>query len=130
MLDRMSKVFPQASASEHADAANRIDPEAARVDPAAALPTKSHVAQSGSPARVPLSALHERKVAVHCSILGREETVVGRGTYERDSDLGPVLRIDVPGDEHLEFTLAEQSWDGEVVAGGGPEWDFLIRLFS
>jgi hypothetical protein len=122
-FDRMSKVFPQASASEHAEAANRVDA-------AAALPAKGHIAPSGSAARVPLSALHERKVAVHCSILGREETVVGRGIYERDSELGPVLRIDVPGEEHLQFTLAERSWDGEVVASVGREWDFLIRLFS
>jgi hypothetical protein len=120
----MSKVFPQASAPENAEASKRIDAPST-------APAKSHrpVGSGEGTVRVAFAELHGRLVAVHCSILGREETVIGRGVYEQDADLGPVLRVDTPTSEHFQFTFAERTWDGEIVAGNNREWDFLIRLF-
>jgi hypothetical protein len=86
------------------------------------------LSKSAAGSTVPLSALHERNVAVHFTILGRSETLVGRGHFNCDPTLGPVLRIEFPENQEFEITLAEESWSGQIVAVAGPDWDFVIRL--
>ena len=120
----MSQPIDKASASEHAETPGQVELLAM---PASGNELAGPNIGSGV-TRVPLSALHQRMVAVHCRILGREETLLGRGVYEQDPDLGPVLRIDGPQCEDFQLTFAEKSWNGEIAAGAGPGWEFLIRL--
>ena len=77
---------------------------------------------------MPLSDLHQQKIAIHCTIAGREAKLVGHALYEPDADLGPVLRIRIADSDEMEFRLAETRWNGEVVVSHGPHWDYLIRL--
>jgi hypothetical protein len=77
---------------------------------------------------LPLSVLHGQTVAVQFTILDRSETLVGRAHFYRDSTLGPVLRIEFPDNQEFEITLAEESWNGQIHAEPGPNWDFVIRL--
>ena len=121
----MSKPVRKASAAEPAATPMKIE-----LTPASASCTEGIGAQTVGITRISLSALDQRAVAVCCRIRGREETLLGKGTYEQDPNLGPVLRIDSPEHPELQFTIAERSWDGEIFVGGGPAWDFLIRLFT
>jgi hypothetical protein len=77
---------------------------------------------------VPLSALHQRTIAVHCQFQGRDETLLGHGVYEHDPDLGPLLRVQSAEEDAFQLSFAEASWNGQIVAGEGRGWDFLIRL--
>jgi hypothetical protein len=85
---------------------------------------------AGGETAIPLAALHKRRVAVHCSFLGREVTIVGQGIYERDPELGQVLRIDPSHGEQFQLTFVEKSWNGDISAGKSGDWDYLIRLFN
>jgi hypothetical protein len=76
---------------------------------------------------ISLPALHRRKVAVEIAALGSER-LVGRGVYERDRDLGQVLRIKFPSSADGELVLTEQDWSGEILASEASDCDFLIRL--
>jgi hypothetical protein len=80
------------------------------------------------PGTTRLSTLHQRRVAVRFSIAGREETIVGRGVYERDGAFGSFLRIDCPPDVGCDFVLHEASWSGAILPGDDVGYDFLIRL--
>jgi len=75
-----------------------------------------------------LSALHQRTVALQLSLGGRDQTLRGHGVYERDPDLGSVLRIELPADAGCEFVIVEDSWSGEIESGNDLGCDFLIRL--
>jgi hypothetical protein len=77
---------------------------------------------------LPLSAVHQRTVAVQLTILGREEILRGTGIYERDPDLGNVLRIELGGEPGSEILLVESTWKGEVTTGESVGCDFLIRI--
>jgi hypothetical protein len=122
----MPKRVSKASATEHAELPTRID-----VTPAPPASSSQPVAGAASGVtRIPLSALNQRTVAVCCRIMGREQTLLGRGVYEQDAELGPVLRIDSPEHGDFQLTFAEKSWNGEIFVGGGRDWDFLIRLFN
>ena len=77
---------------------------------------------------LPLSAVHERTVAVQLTILGHEQLLRGKGIYERDPELGNVLRIELGGEPGSEIVLVESTWKGEVVTGESFGCDFLIRI--
>ena len=77
---------------------------------------------------LPLSAVHERTVAVQLTILGQEQILQGRGIYEHDPDMGSVLRIELEGEPGSEIVLVESTWQGEVVTGESVGRDFLIRV--
>jgi hypothetical protein len=77
----------------------------------------------------PLSALDGRTIAVQIQILGREQTLLGRGTYTSNSELGNVLTIQLPSSAACEIVLVEGSWTGEVLSGELHGCDFLVRLF-
>ena len=79
-------------------------------------------------ASLPLSAVHERTVAVQLTILGQEQMLQGKGIYEHDPDLGSVLRIELGGEPGSEIVLVEGTWKGEVVTGESVGCDFLIRI--
>ena len=79
-------------------------------------------------ASLPLSAVHERTVAVQLTILGQEQILQGKGIYEHDPDLGSVLRIELGGEPGSEIVLVESTWKGEVVTGESVGCDFLIRI--
>jgi hypothetical protein len=75
-----------------------------------------------------LSSLHDRSIALQFLCAGREVLVVGRGVYEHHSELGAVLRIDLPQGAGCEVLIAEDSWTGEIRSGEALGCDFLIRL--
>ena len=77
---------------------------------------------------LPLSAVHERTVAIQLTILGEEQVLHGKGFYEADADLGNVLRIELKGEPGSEIVLVESTWQGEVVTGKSVGTDFLIRV--
>jgi hypothetical protein len=77
---------------------------------------------------LPLSAVHERTVAVQLTILGQEQILQGRGIYGHDPDMGSVLRIELEGEPGSEIVLVESTWQGEVVTGESVGRDFLIRV--
>jgi hypothetical protein len=75
-----------------------------------------------------LAAVHQRTVAVELILLGQKQLLKGRGVYDRDPDLGNVLRIQFPADTDFEIVLAEGNWDGDIASGETLGCDFLIRL--
>jgi hypothetical protein len=77
---------------------------------------------------VPLAALNQRSVAVEFVVGARKSTVVGKGVYERDAELGDVLRIEFPSSADGELIFTENTWDGEIVSGEPLGCDFLVRL--
>jgi hypothetical protein len=80
------------------------------------------------PGTIRLSTLHQRTVAVQFALSGRQQTVIGRGVYERDPELGNHLRIDCPEDVGCDFVIQESSYSGLIQPGDGVRYDFLIRL--
>ena len=83
----------------------------------------------GTPSdRLTLSALHQRTIAVQLSVMGRDRLLFGRGVYERDRNLGNVLRVQFPSDADCEIVLAEDTWSGEILPGEAAGCDYLIRL--
>jgi hypothetical protein len=90
--------------------------------------TGEPLSKPASGVRLSLSELDGQNVAVHFTILGRNQSLVGRGHFSRDAALGPILRIEFPDHQEFEITLAEESWNGQIVAESGPNWDFVIRL--
>ena len=78
--------------------------------------------------QLPLSALHRRTIAVHVALPERAETLLGRGIYEFDADLGTVLRIELLADAASELTLVEGAWNGQILSGEAHGCDFLIHL--
>ena len=77
---------------------------------------------------LPLSAVHQRTVAIQLTILGKEQVLHGTGRYEVDPDLGNVLRIELKGEPESEILLVESTWQGEVVTGKAVGADFVIRV--
>ena len=76
----------------------------------------------------PLRMLDQRVVGIRLSTKGREVLIKGRATYERDSELGPILRVSLARQHHAEVLLAEQEWKGKIVSGKGQDYDFVIAL--
>jgi len=74
-----------------------------------------------------LGDLHERMVGLQLAVQGRTQLVMGRAVYERDADLGRILRIHLPPSAACDFVLIEDSWDGDILPGRAG-CDFLIRL--
>jgi len=77
---------------------------------------------------LPLSAVHERTVAIQLTILGHEQILHGTGFFEVDPDLGNVLRIELKGEPGSEIVLVESTWKGDVMTGEAVGADFLIRV--
>ena len=59
---------------------------------------------------------------------GKDEILLGRGTYEHDVDLGTVVRIELLADAASELILVEGAWKGQILSGEDHGCDFLIRL--
>jgi hypothetical protein len=81
------------------------------------------------PERLRLSLLDRRSVAVHLFVQGEERWLSGRGSFERDPELGDVLRISFPDHpDDGEFLVVENRWTGQIEPGDAVGCDFLIRL--
>jgi len=84
------------------------------------------------PHRPLLSVLHQRTIAVRFTLQDGDKTgdktVVGRGVYEHDPELGNILRIDLPSQAGCHFLIVESAWDGQIESGEQLGCDFLIRL--
>jgi hypothetical protein len=81
------------------------------------------------PQRRPLELLHRRSVAIQLIVEGEARLMSGQGTFERDPDLGSILRISFPDHpDDGEFLVVEKSWTGRIEAGDAVGCDFLIRL--
>jgi len=80
------------------------------------------------PGTIRLATLHQRTVALQLKLAGQPQTVIGRGVYERDPELGNFLRIDCPDDVGCDFVIQEASYSGDIQEGDGVRYDFLIRL--
>jgi hypothetical protein len=75
-----------------------------------------------------LASLHGRTVAIQFVAAGQERIVKGRGTYERDPELGQVLRISFSSRDDGELVIVEQTWKGQVLDGQEVGCDYLFRL--
>jgi len=88
--------------------------------------------RTDGPHRPLLAALHQRTVAVQLALREGEatsdKTVIGRGVYEHDSELGNILRIELPSEVGCHFVIVESSWDGQVESGERFGCEFLIRI--
>lgn len=80
------------------------------------------------PQQPSLAGLHQRTVAVELALDGRQQVLLGRGVYERDDQLGGLLRIELLADAGCEFVLVENSWNGEIQSDPSHGCEFLIRL--
>ena len=79
--------------------------------------------------RVSLRSLNQRHVAVHLVVQGRERVVSGQGTFELDSKLGGVLRIDcADGNGRFEILIRETEWTGEIERGTAFGCDYVVHL--
>jgi len=59
---------------------------------------------------------------------GRHEVLVGHCTYEPDSELGAVLRIELPASAACEFLILERTFTGQIVADQKHGCDYLMDL--
>jgi len=66
---------------------------------------------------------------VRLVVAGQERLLRGQGMFERDSELGDILRVSFPspGDDG-ELLLAKNHWPGKPESGAALGCDFLIRL--
>jgi hypothetical protein len=74
-----------------------------------------------------LGDLHERMIGLQLAIQGSVQFIMGRAVYERDPDLGRILRIQLPPSAACDFVLVEDRWDGDILPGRAG-CDFLIQL--
>src|SRR5437879_13827294 len=74
-----------------------------------------------------LGDLHERMVGLQLAVQGRTQFVMGRAAYERDPELGRILRIQLPPSEACDFVLIEDRWDGDILPGRAG-CDSVIRV--
>jgi hypothetical protein len=75
--------------------------------------------------------LHQATIAVEVSQNGRKQTLRGTAIYDRDPDLGSVLKIKVRenwGD--FEIILREDEFEGEIMGGGTSGCKYQICLSS
>jgi len=86
--------------------------------------------KSASVESVSLPSLHQRRIAVEIAVLGHERRVVGRGIYEKDAELGQVLRITFPSKTDGELVVSEKDWNGEIFPSEEPDCDFVVRLMA
>jgi len=66
-------------------------------------------------------------VGLQLAVKGRAQFLMGRAIYERDPELGQLLRIRLPPSAACDLVLIEDSWDGDILPGRAG-CDFLIRL--
>lgn len=76
----------------------------------------------------PLWKLDERVVGIRLSTSGRKVLIKGKASYERDPELGAILRVCLSRQNNSEVLLAEREWQGKIVAGKGKDYDFVIAL--
>ena len=79
-------------------------------------------------ANSPLYMLDQPVVGIRLSTKGREVLIKGQALYERDPELGPVLRVCLARQYNSEVVLAEREWKGKIVSGEGKDCDFVIDL--
>jgi hypothetical protein len=76
-----------------------------------------------------LAELHQRQVAVHMHIQGREQLVFGVGDYGVDPDLGGVLLLRTSSRPNApELLFVDNHWTGTIRPGKALGCDFLIQL--
>jgi len=76
-----------------------------------------------------LRALNHRRVAVRLVVGGCERLIRGKGTFELDSQLGGLLRIDcVDASGSFEMLLRENDWSGEIKSGEAFGCDYVVHL--
>jgi hypothetical protein len=76
----------------------------------------------------PLWQLDQRIVGIWLLTNGRRVLIKGRATYERDPQLGPILRVCLSRQHNSEVLFAEREWKGKIVSGKGKDYDFVIAL--
>jgi len=73
--------------------------------------------------------LDQHSIAIELELSGQSVQLRGTANYERQSDLGPILRVhvvDPAGD--FDVILREDTWKGEIISGGKSGADFRIIL--
>ena len=73
--------------------------------------------------------LDQHSIAIELDVNGQSVQLSGIANYERQSDLGAILRVhvvDPAGD--FDLILREDTWKGEVISGGKSGSDFRIIL--
>lgn len=74
-------------------------------------------------------SLHGCKIRCKIRIGNSERHVQGTATYERDGDLGQVLRLSMEDQEiHYSILLQESQWQGHVLPPTAPEEPYHIDL--
>ena len=81
--------------------------------------------QSMSPS---LCMLDQQVVGIRLSAKGRDVLVRGKASYERDPELGPILRVCLARHHNSEVWFAEREWKGKIVSGKGQDYDFVIAV--
>jgi hypothetical protein len=76
----------------------------------------------------PLYMLDQPVVGIRLSTKGREVLVNGIASYERDLELGPILRVRVSRERPWEVPVAGREWKGKIVAGKGKDYDFVVSV--
>jgi hypothetical protein len=75
------------------------------------------------------AAIDRHTIAARLVVAGQTRVLRGRGHYQDDPELGPVLRIvvaDATGD--FELVLSEAQWTGSVEPGHALGCDYLVHL--
>jgi hypothetical protein len=76
-----------------------------------------------------LAPLHQRKIAVDLEIHGRQVHFTGTATYDRDPQLGPILKIQVPDPAgEFDLILREDRFQGPIAKATEPGCDYHISL--
>src|SRR6185436_3628815 len=79
-----------------------------------------------------LSHLNGKSIAITLIFHNRMQLLRGVGIYERDTELGKILRIhlaekdDMPGDPH--FVIREDKWDGTISEGSSHDCEYSLVM--
>ncbi len=79
-------------------------------------------------ANSPLYMLDQQLVGIRLCTKGREVLIKGKASYERDPELGPILRVCLARQHNSEILLAEREWKGKIVSSQRKDCDFVIAL--
>ena len=70
------------------------------------------------------------RFAVHLAPLIRDEPLIGTAHFERDDELGNILRISLEGDSpgQLDIIVAENEWRGLITPGRSYGCDYCLSF--
>lgn len=84
--------------------------------------------ESVPPTQAPIYMADKQVVGIRVSSNGRERLIRGIASYERDPEMGPILRVCIARQSAMEAELPGREWKGKIIAGRERDCDFVISV--